>query len=82
MRAAQDAVAQLVPNVYEVDTDNLPLRPDLLHYTSDGEIELGDLFAYGVINMTIAVPQPASIGILVVAGSESLESFVNTRIKD
>jgi hypothetical protein len=68
VRAAQDAVAQLIPNVYEVDTDDLPLRPDLTHYTSDGEIELGNLFASGLINLTSAVPEPSSIGILVVAG--------------
>jgi hypothetical protein len=68
VRAAQDAVAQLIPNVYEVDTDGLPLRPDNLHYTSDGEIELGNLFASGMMNLASAVPEPTSIGMLVVAG--------------
>ena len=53
VRVAQDAVAQMIPNVYEVNTDGLPLRYDNLHYTSEGIIELGNLFASGLQNLSV-----------------------------
>jgi Carbohydrate esterase, sialic acid-specific acetylesterase/Dockerin type I domain len=53
VRAAEDAVAQMVPNVYEVDTDDLPLRFDQTHFTSEGTIELGDRFASGLENLSV-----------------------------
>jgi hypothetical protein len=53
VRAAEDAVAQMVPNVYEVNTDDLPLRFDLTHFTSEGTIELGDRFASGLENLSV-----------------------------
>jgi Carbohydrate esterase, sialic acid-specific acetylesterase len=53
VRAAQDAVASSIPCVYEVDTDSLPLRYDDTHYTSQGIIELGNLFASGLQNLSV-----------------------------
>jgi hypothetical protein len=53
VRAAQDAVASSIPHVYEVDTDSLPLRYDDTHYTSQGIIELGNLFASGLENLSV-----------------------------
>jgi len=45
VRQAQAQVAAAVPNVRLIDTDALPLAPDLLHYTSAGNVALGQAFA-------------------------------------
>jgi hypothetical protein len=45
VRQAQAQVAAAVPNVRLIDTDRLPLAPDLIHYTSAGTVALGQVFA-------------------------------------
>jgi|GEM_PF-1545605 len=45
VRAAQQQVADTVPMTALVDTDDLPLNSDFIHFTADGQILLGQRFA-------------------------------------
>jgi len=51
VRAAQQAVAASVPNAAMVDTDDLPLNTDFLHFTAEGQLKLGARFAQAYLAM-------------------------------
>lgn len=44
IKAEEDASKE-IPNVYLVNTDKVELKPDQLHFTTKGQLELGKLFA-------------------------------------
>ncbi|MFA5240151.1 MAG: sialate O-acetylesterase [Phycisphaerae bacterium] len=54
VRPAQVNVSQTVPNTALVDTDDLPLLTDNMHYTASGTVTLGTRFAEAV--STLASP--------------------------
>lgn len=51
VRAAQQAVASSVPRTALVDTDDLPLYTDLLHFAAAGQLKLGGRFAEAYLGM-------------------------------
>ena len=50
VRQAQAQVAAGVPNVRLIDTDGLPLAADHIHYTSAGNVTLGQAFAQSYLD--------------------------------
>lgn len=48
VRMAQESVAAGDLNVKIVDTDSLSLRADGVHYDTEGQLQLGELFAEAV----------------------------------
>jgi hypothetical protein len=53
VRQAQVNVSQTVPNTALVDTDDLPLLTDNMHYTASGMVTLGTRFADAANAMTL-----------------------------
>jgi hypothetical protein len=51
VRAAQEAVAASVPRAALVNTDDLPLNSDFLHFTAAGQLKLGGRFAEAYLAM-------------------------------
>jgi hypothetical protein len=49
---AEEDVAKKIPNVDLVNTDAVELKPDKLHFTSKGQLELGKLFAEEFLKST------------------------------
>lgn len=45
VRAAQERAVKEIPNVYLVETDDLPKQKDRIHYDAKGQLELGKRFA-------------------------------------
>ncbi len=45
VRAAQEAVAASVPGTVMIDTDDLPMISDFIHFTAAGQLTLGQRFA-------------------------------------
>ncbi len=54
VRAAQAAITTSVPRTALVDTDDLPLNSDNLHFTAAGQLGLGERFAQAYLGL----PQP------------------------
>lgn len=44
VRAAQRAVAEADPHTAWIDTDDLPLKADLIHFNAQGQVTLGERF--------------------------------------
>jgi hypothetical protein len=55
VRAAQEAVAASVPRTAMVNTDDLPLNSDYLHFTAAGQVGLGQRFAEAYLAMAFQV---------------------------
>ncbi len=53
VRQAQVNVSQMVPNTALVDTDDLPLRSDNMHYNASGTVTLGARFADAANTLTL-----------------------------
>jgi hypothetical protein len=49
---AQEETAKEVPNTCWVNTDSVELNPDVLHFSSKGQIDLGRIFAEEFLKMT------------------------------
>ncbi|WP_324634742.1 sialate O-acetylesterase [Phormidium sp. CCY1219] len=60
VRSAQWNVQQSIPNTVAVETQNLSLHNDLLHFDSAGIIDLGTRFANAWLNLTSDSPQAFS----------------------
>ncbi|MEI7948364.1 MAG: sialate O-acetylesterase [bacterium] len=45
VRAAQEKAVKEIPNVYLIETDDLPKQRDRIHYDAKGQLELGKRFA-------------------------------------
>jgi len=57
VRQAQAKVAQTTPHCALVDTSDLPLAGDGIHYTSEGHMQLGSRFAQKAISLQESVSQ-------------------------
>lgn len=51
VRTAQRKIAKDIPNVYIVETDDLPKREDNVHYNGQGQLELGKRFGVEVLKI-------------------------------
>ncbi|MEQ8762880.1 MAG: sialate O-acetylesterase [Planctomycetota bacterium] len=58
VRAAQVRVAEADANIEWVDTDEYPLKPDLIHFDTQGCLRLGEDFAETWLKMT--APRPGA----------------------
>lgn len=66
--AAQKAVASTIPNVAYFSNDDLLGPSDFLHFDAADQQQIGPRFAAAIES----IPEPATLGLLVLAGSASL----------
>jgi lysophospholipase L1-like esterase len=45
VRAAQEKAVKEIPNVFLIETDDLPKQKDRIHYDAKGQLEMGKRFA-------------------------------------
>jgi hypothetical protein len=63
VRQAQYHISQTVPCTVMVDTDDLPLNDDEAHYSSDGQIQLGERFADSLRGLWVCKSKPDIMGL-------------------
>lgn len=79
IRAAQEQIAATVPNVYLVNTDDLPLDYMGVHFTSTGQCMLGERFARTYLVQSI--PSTTTLGIFLLLGLMTAILKARTRIR-